>query len=116
MGFVEGLKKAADVLNADGRVNGHDFPPGTYLRFVEEDGENAFRIMYPSGEKLIVTHDKVKYAAILCMGVIGTRPNKYEGVTQILGTKIRFELNDGKSGIITCSIGDNLNIVESVLF
>ena len=116
MGFIEGLKKVADGLNADGWVNGHDFPKGTYIRFEKEDGEDAFRIMYPSGEKLIVTHDKVKYAAILCMGTIELRSNGNGGNTQILGTKIRFELNDGKTGILTCSIGSNLNTVERVLF
>ncbi len=110
------LKQIADQLTKNGWINGHDFPVGTYIHFSKDEGDSALRVTFPSGEEFKITHDMVKYAAVIAMGVIDIKGNSNGGNTLLHGTKIRFELKDGRTGVITCSIGESLNKIEHILF
>lgn len=111
-----GLKKLWDYATKEGWVNGHSFPRGSYIHFDSDSGEKAIRITYPNGQDFVITHDMVKYAAIIATGVIELRSNNNGGNTLIYGCKIRFELNDGKSGVITTNLGNPLDRIEEVMF
>ena len=108
---VNTLKKAVSC----GRVNGHDFPVGSFINLTNVDGELAFLFTYPDKTEEKITHDMIKCATILAMGVIDIE-NKGNQTTLLYGTKYLVVFNDGRQAVLTVGIGDSLYRIESVLF
>ena len=110
--FAKGLVKNALKC---GWICGHDFPVGSYLNMTSVEGEKAFLITFPNKTELKVTHDMVKCATVLAMGVIDIE-QKGNVTTSIYGTKFLMVLKDGRQGVITTGLGDTCKTIESVLF
>ena len=98
-----------------GEVTGSSFPADTYLQFRKEEGEPAIRFVLPSKEEVVVTHDKVKCATVLAMGVIDIQQNN-NVTTSIYGTKYLVVLKDGRQAVLTVGLGEAQYFVERVLF
>ena len=98
-----------------GSVSGSSFPINTKINLTTSDGESALLLTYPNREEYIITHDKVKYAEVLAMGVIDIQTQK-NVTTSIYGTKYKVELNDGKVAILTVGLGDTLYQIEHIIF
>lgn len=98
-----------------GYVNGSAFPKGTIFRYSDVDGEVGISIVPPSGEEILVTHDMIKCATVLAMGVIDIRSSS-NGTTSIYGTKYLMVLNDGRQAVITVGLGEQQFAIERVLF
>ena len=120
MGFADSMKKLGkDILkNAGsiGKVNSSDFPVGTIIHFSDTEGDASMTFTYPNDEKYIVTHDKVKKAEVLAMGVIDIKSNGNNGSTSLYGTKYRLELTDGKVAVLTVGLGNTLYKIEHIIF
>lgn len=110
--FVKGMVKNALSI---GKVSGSDFPVGTIINLSESDGDSAMLFTLPNKEEYTVTHDKVKSAEVLAMGVIDIK-NDGKTTTSYYGTKYRVELTDGKVAILTVGIGDTLYRIEHIIF
>ena len=119
MGFADKMKDLAKtaVKNAlsIGKVSGSSFPLGTIINLSHEDGDAAMLFTYPNKEEYVVTHDKVKSAEVLAMGVIDIQNNN-KGTTTIYGTKYKVELTDGKVAILTVGLGNTLYQIEKIIF
>lgn len=119
MGFADSMKKLGkDILKnaaSIGKVNSSDFPVGTIIHFSETDGDASMTFIYPNDEKYIVTHDKVKKAEVLAMGVIDIQKSN-NTTTSIYGTKYKLELSDGKIAVLTVGLGDTLYKIEHIIF
>ena len=119
MGFADKIKDMAKnaVKNATsvGKVSGSSFPLGTIINFATEDGDAAMLFTYPNKEEYTVTHDKVKSAEVLAMGVIDIKSDN-KGTTLIHGTKYKVELTDGKVAILTVGLGQTLYRIEKIIF
>lgn len=115
MGFKDMMKNLAKAATSIGKVSGSSFPLGTIINLSTNEGENALMFTYPNKEEYIVTHDKVKSAEVLAMGVIDIKHDN-KGTTSIYGTKYRVELTDGKVAILTVGLGDTLYRIERVIF
>ena len=120
MGFADKLKdvakKALKKAALIGYVSGSDFPVGTYINFkVSEEGEHSMLFTLPNETEYLVTHDNVKSAEVLAMGVIEII-NSGKSTTSIYGTKYKVELADGKTAILTVGLGSTLYKVEHILF
>lgn len=113
MGFGNFLKDVAKAATSIGKVSGSSFPLGTIINLTKDEGEAAFLFTYPNKTEYVVTHDKVKKAEVLAMGVIDIKDN---GKTIVYGTKYRVELTDGKVAILTVGLGNTLYKIEQVLF
>lgn len=107
------LKKATSC----GKVNGHDFPLGTYINLMTDDNERALLFTYPDKTEEKITHDMIKCATVLAMGVIDIEKDNAKNITTLLyGTKYLVVLNDGRQAILTVGLGDTLYKIEAVLF
>lgn len=119
MGFADKMKEMAQgaLKNATsiGKVSGSSFPLGTIINLTQNDGDAAMMFTYPNKEEYIVTHDKIKKAEVLAMGVIDIK-NDSKGTTLLHGTKYRVELTDGKVAILTVGLGDTLYRIERIIF
>lgn len=119
MGFGDKLKGAmADMqkaANSVGQVSSSDFPVGTFINLTNNEGDKAMTFTLPNKEEYVVTHDKVKHAEVLAMGVIDIQ-TKNNTTTSIYGTKYKVELTDGKVAILTVGLGRTLYRIEQILF
>lgn len=115
MGFKDFIKDVAKKATSVGKVSGSGFPLGTYINFGNSDGDNAMIFTYPSKEEYVVTHDKVKSAQVLAMGVMDVQ-NNGKNTTMTYGTKYKLELTDGKVAILSVGLGDNLYKIERIIF
>lgn len=115
MGFMDALKNVGKSITSIGTVSGSSFPIGTIINLSKEDEEPALLFTYPNKQEYVVTHDKVKSAEVLAMGVIDI---KHSGntTTSLYGTKYRVELLDGKVAILTVGIGATLYRIEHIIF
>ncbi len=115
MGLKDLAKGAVKRLTSCGKVNGHDFPIGSYINLTDVDGERAFLFTYPDKTEEKITHDMIKCATVMAMGVIDIQE---KGNTTVLlhGTKYLVVLNDGRQAVLTVGIGPSLYLIESVLF
>ena len=115
MGFKDLMGNIAKAATSIGTVSGSDFPLGTIINFTKDEGEAAMLFTYPNKEEYVVTHDKVKSAQVLAMGVTDIR-NNGNNTTTIYGTKYKVELTDGKIAILTVGLGQTLYKIEHILF
>lgn len=105
-----------------GDVNGSAFPKGTIFRYSDVDGEVGISIVPPSGEEILVTHDMIKCATVLAMGVIdvsasiSTSSTRSTGPSITYGTKYLMVLNDGRQAVITVGLGEQQFAIERILF
>ena len=105
------LKNAAKI----GEVSGSAFPVGSIINLSTQEGETALLFTYPNGEEYRVTHDMVKSASVLAMGVIDIE-KKSNQTTLIHGTKYKVELTDGKIAVLTVGLGSTLYKIEHIIF
>ena len=112
MGFLGDALKSAFRA---GEVNGSAFPLGTYINFGSADGENFMLFTYPNKTEERITHDMIKCATVLAMGVMDIK-NDSKGTTLIHGTKYLCVLKDGRQAVLTVGLGQTQYKVERVLF
>ena len=115
MGLGDLVKGALKNLTKAGWVNGSEFPKGTYINFGNDDGENYMLFTYPNKTEEKITHDMVKCATVLAMGVIDIQKTN-NTTTSIYGTKYLVVFKDGRQAVLTVGLGDTLFNVERVLF
>ena len=115
MGFGDMMKNALKSATRAGEVNGSEFPLGTYINFVSEDGENYMLFTYPNKTEEKITHDMVKCATVLAMGVMDIKEDN-RGTTLLHGTKYLCVLKDGRQAVLTVGLGKTQYKVERVLF
>ena len=112
MGVMGNMLKS---LTKFGWICGHDFPYGSFINLTKEENENAFLVTYPNKTEEKITHDMIKCATILAMGVIEIEQKG--NVTNLNhGTKYLMVLKDGRQGVITAGLGDPCKKIETVLF
>lgn len=112
MGALGNMMKS---LFKAGWVNGHEFPKGTFLNFSSDGAEKCFLFTFPNKTEEKITHDMIKCASLMAMGVIDIE-KKGNVTTLIHGAKYLIVLKDGRQAVITVGIGDPMNHVEGVLF
>ena len=112
-GIVGSIANA--VKGKAGDVNGSQFPKGTWFKYSNNDGEIGITIVLPNKEEIPITHDKVKAATVLAMGVINIEQNR-NVTTSIYGTKYLCVLKDGRQAVITVGLGESQYALERVLF
>lgn len=112
MGVLGNVLKA---VTKAGWVNGHDFPFGSYINFAHDGAEKCFLITLPNKTEEKITHDMVRCASLMGMGVIEIKENG-QGTQLIHGAKYLVVLKDGRSMVITVGLGNSMNRVEGVLF
>lgn len=115
MGFGDMMKNALKSATRAGEVNGSEFPLGTYINFGSEDGENYMLFTYPNKTEEKITHDMIKCATVLAMGVMDIKQDN-KGTTMIYGTKYLCVLKDGRQAVLTVGLGKTQYKVERVLF
>lgn len=129
MGLGNFVKNVSKSINRAGEVNGSEFPLGTYINFLSNEGEKYILFTYPNNTEEKITHDLIKCATILAMGVIniktaasakGLFANNKAGVMQgnvatEYGIKYLCVLKDGRQAVLTVSL-DSQYMVERVLF
>ncbi len=109
------MKNALKSATRAGEVNGSEFPLGTYINFGSEDGENYMLFTYPNKTEEKITHDMVKCATVLAMGVMEIKQNGNQ-TTSLYGTKYLCVLKDGRQAVLTVGLGKTQYMVERVLF
>lgn len=110
-----GFKDLVKSLTRAGEVNGSEFPLGTYINFGSDEGENYMLFTYPNKTEERITHDMVKCATVLAMGVMSIEKNN--NTTQLNhGTKYLCVLKDGRQAVLTVGLGVTQYKVERVLF
>lgn len=112
MGLKNTLKQ---MFTMPAWICGHDFPIITVLQFRKDENERAFLLTYPNDKQELVTHDMVKCATVLSMGVIDIKNNN-KGTQIIYGTKYLVVFKDGRQGVITSGLENTSKAIESVLF
>lgn len=115
MGFGDFVKNAVKSASRAGEVNGSEFPLGTYINFGSEEGENYMLFTYPNKTEERITHDMVKCATVLAMGVMDIKQNG-NTTTSLYGTKYLCVLKDGRQAVLTVGLGRTQYMVERVLF
>lgn len=115
MGLTDFAKGAFKSLTSVGRVNGYNFPVGTYINLDSNEGERVFLFTYPNKTEERISHDMIKCATILAIGVIDIKQNGNQ-TTLIYGTKYLVVFNDGRQAVLTVGLGEALYKIESVLF
>lgn len=130
MGFKDFAANAMKSAFRAGEVNGSEFPLGTFINFGSEEGENYMLFTYPDKTEEKITHDMVKCATVLSMGVIniksaqetkGLGAQNKTGVIQgnvamEYGTKYLCVLKDGRQAVLTVGVGKTQYMVERILF
>ncbi len=123
MEFGESLINKLKSAQRDGEVNGSAFPFGTYINFKSEDSESQMTFIYPNKEEERITHDMVKCATVLAMGV--SNKNTSGGTMVSVGgidgyatiiVKYLCVLKDGRQAVLTVDSCKNQYKVEKVLF
>ena len=115
MGFGDMMKGLAKAATSIGKVSGSEFPVGTIINLTNTDGDAFMTFTLPNKTEYVVTHDKVKSAEVLAMGVIDIQ-NKGNTTTSLYGTKYKLVLNDGKVAVLTVGLGDTLYKIEHIIF
>ena len=115
MGLKDFAKNALKSACRAGEVNGSEFPLGTYINFGSEDGENYMLFTYPDKSEEKITHDMIKCATVLAMGVMEIKSDS-KGTTLIHGTKYLCVLKDGRQAVLTVGLGKTQYKVERILF
>lgn len=115
MGFGDFVKGALKSATSIGKVSGSEFPVGTIINLTSTDGDASMTFTLPNKTEYIVTHDKVKSAEVLAMGVIDIQ-QKGNTTTSVYGTKYKVELTDGKVAVLTVGLGDTLYRIEHIIF
>ena len=115
MGFGDFVKNAVKSACRAGEVNGSEFPLGTYINFGSDEGENYMLFTYPNKTEEKITHDMVKCATVLAMGVMDIKQNG-NTTTSLYGTKYLCVLKDGRQAVLTVGLGKTQYMVERVLF
>ena len=110
-----GLKNMLKSLFRAGEVNGSDFPLGTFINFGENEGENYMLFTYPNKTEEKITHDMVKCATVLAMGVMEIKQTN-NGTELLHGTKYLCVLKDGRQAVLTVGLGKTQYRVERVIF
>ena len=117
MGFKDFVKKQIKKMTKFGWINGADFPIGTYINVISESGEKAFLLTYPNNKEEKVTHDMIRCATVLAMGVIDIHQGSGRTPTELIyGTKYLCVFEDGRQGVLTSGIGKTQSMIESVIF
>ncbi len=106
------VKNTAKPSETIGYVSGSAFPAGTVIR---ADNDNYIIFAMPNKTEYVVTHDKVKNAWILAMGVIDIRESGNQ-TAAIYGTKYKIELSDGKTAVLTARAGTESYRIEHIIF
>ena len=99
-----------------GDVNGSQFPKDTWFKYSSSDGEIGITIVFPNKEELKITHDQIKCATVLAMGVISIENDPRKGTTLLYGTKYLCVLKDGRQAVFTVGLGESQAALERVLF
>ena len=119
MGFMGSgglLGNLKDAVNGKlGEVGGFEFPLGTFVNAKLVEGEHVLCFNYPNKEVETITHDMVKCATVLAMGVIDIENNN-KGTTMLYGTKYLCVLKDGRQAVLTVGLGKGAYMIERVLF
>lgn len=115
MGLGDFVKNAVKSAFRAGEVNGSAFPLGSYINFGSEEGEHYMLFTYPNKTEEKITHDMVKCATVLAMGVMDIKQDN-KGTTLLHGTKYLCVLKDGRQAVLTVSVGKTQYMVERVLF
>lgn len=115
MGFKDFAKNVLKSANRAGEVNGSAFPVGTYINFGSDEGEHYMLFTYPNKEEEKITHDMIKCATVLAMGVMDIKQDN-KGTTLLHGTKYLCVLKDGRQAVLTVGIGETQYRVENILF
>ena len=115
MGFKDFVKNTAKLNTRAGDVVSSDFPLGSFINFGSEEGENYILFTKPDMTSEKITHDMVKCAAVLAMGVIDIQA-KGNVTTSLYGTKYLCVLKDGRQAVLTVGLGKDAYRVERVLF
>jgi len=115
MGLKDFAKNVLKSACRAGEVNGSAFPLGSYINFGTEDGENYMLFTYPNNEEEKITHDMIKCATVLAMGVMDIKKDN-KGTTSLYGTKYLCVLKDGRQAVLTVGLGQTQYKVERVLF
>jgi hypothetical protein len=115
MGLGDLVKNTLKSMTRAGEVNGSSFPLGTYINFGSEDGENYMLFTYPNKTEEKITHDMIKCATVLAMGVMDIKSDS-KGTTLVHGTKYLCVLKDGRQAVLTVGLGATQYRVERVLF
>jgi len=115
MGLKDFAKNALKNASKVGTVSGHDFPLGTYINTGSSDGERWILFTYPDNTEEKITHDMIKCATVLAMGVIDIQNKGNQNIT-LYGTKYLVLFNDGRQAVLTVGLGETLYLIEKVLF
>ncbi len=115
MGFKDMLKSAVKAATKIGSVSSSDFPVGTSINLTQTDGDASMTFTMPNKEEYVVTHDMVKHAEVLAMGVIDIKTFNNQ-TTSYYGTKYKVELTDGKVAVLTVGLGNALYNIEHIIF
>ena len=115
MALKDKIGKALQSKFRAGEVNGSAFPIGTYINFGVDENENFILFTYPNDSEEKITHDMVKCATVLAMGVMDIKQDS-KGTTLLHGTKYLCVLKDGRQAVLTVGVGNSQYRVESVLF
>ncbi len=116
MGLKDFAKNALKSATRAGEVNGSEFPLGTYINFGMADGENHMIFTYPNKTEEKITHDMIKCATVLAMGVMDIEQDPKKGTILLHGTKYLCVLKDGRQAVLTVGLGKTQYMVERVLF
>ena len=116
MGLKDFAKNALKSAFRAGEVNGSNFPLGTYINFGAEEGENFMLFTYPNKEEEKITHDMIKCATVLAMGVMEIKKDSKGVTTCMYGTKYLCVLKDGRQAVLTVGLGQTQYKVERILF
>ena len=116
MGLGKMIGNAIKSVTRAGEVNGSAFPLGTYINFGSEDGDNYMLFTYPDKTEEKITHDMVKCATVLAMGVMDIKQGSNNVTTLLHGTKYLCVLKDGRQAVLTVGVGKTQYMVERILF
>lgn len=130
MGLKDLVKNTINSACRAGEVNGYQFPFGTFVNFGTDNGEKYMTFTYPDKSEEKITHDMIKCATILAMGVInikdaqqtkGLMAQNKTGVIQgnvaiEYGTKYLLVLKDGRQAVLSVGVGQDAYKAECVLF
>ena len=114
MGFKDFVKNTVKLNTRVGNVVSADFPFGSFINLGDEDGEDYILFTKPDQTSEKITHDMVKCATVLAMGVIAIQKSG-NVTTSIYGTKYLCVLKDGRQAVLTVGL-DGSSRVERVLF
>lgn len=116
MGLGKMIGNALKSAFRAGEVNGSAFPLGTFINFGSEDGDNFMLFTYPDKTEEKITHDMVKCATVLAMGVMDIKQGSNNVTTLLHGTKYLCVLKDGRQAVLTVGVGKTQYMVERILF